>query len=281
MLSQYIILHCCTIVALAEMATQTDYGLHIVSETSRRLGGGGGGSRRRAPVPAPPPEPTFFVYHATVTPAECVGAIDAQDSYLEVGNSDKETNWNEGTFGHAHYSCLEPMIRGSQQYAKAISYAWCVYPHCKEKCPGADCPAQGTVAKCQSAVKNWLGYAARKRVNANLSEAQQYYDEAISSWPENCGALGYRAELELQMGNILEAKSKLSALCTDSACSDHDAVREAATTFWKHANTGRQNVPAECDWALALNTQMSMAIAHHVALSIVFACATATMQLVM
>jgi len=138
-----------------------------------------------------------------------------------------------------------------------------------------------TIAKCQSAVKNWLGYAARKRVNANLSESQQYYDEAISAWPENCGALGYRAELELQMGNKQAAKSKLSALCTNSACSDDDAVREAATTFWKHANTGRTNVPLECDWALNMKTQLSMASGDRVALSFAVAFAAAKIWLVM
>jgi hypothetical protein len=109
-----------------------------------------------------------------------------------------------------------------------------------------------TVAKCQSAVKNWLGYAARKKANANLSEAQVYYDEAIAAWPQNCGALAYRAELMLQMGSTASAKTKLSALCGNSACSNHNAVREAATTFWKHANLGRANVPHECDWALGL-----------------------------
>merc|ERR1712216_614402 len=158
----------------------------------------------------------------------------------EDGNGDKETNWDNASFGHAQYVCLEPMIRGRLQYEKAISYAWCVYPHCEEKCPGADCPAHDTPPKCQSAVKNWLGYAERKKANANLSEAQKYYDEAIAAWPKNCGALGYRAELELQKGNKENAISKISSLCTQSACAEHDAVREAATTFWQHANLGRQ-----------------------------------------
>jgi len=160
------------------------------------------------------------------------------------------------------------------QYTKAISYAWCVYPHCEDKCPGADCPMHDTVAKCQSAVKNWLGYAERKKANANLSEAQRYYDEAIAAWPENCGALGYRAELELQKGSTATAKSKLSALCTDSACQGHAAVREAATTFWMHANMGREGVPGACDWALGLE---SIATTRHVALVLFIAFVGATM----
>jgi len=256
-------LHCSAAVALARVATDANKASEapVAPATFRLLASSGSSS------PSPPPrrkEPAFFVYQAPAKPVECAPAIDAADAYLEVGNSDKETNWDDTKFGHAQFMCLEPMIRGELQYAKAISYAWCAHPHCEEKCPGADCPVHDTVAKCQSAVKNWLGYAERKKVNANLTEAQRYYDDAIAAWPENCGALGYRAELELQKGSVAGAKSKLSALCTNSACSEHNAVRETTTTFWKHANLGRENVPLACDWALGL-VGVSMAAAHHVA----------------
>lgn len=226
--------------------------------TFRRKLGGGSGSSSPSPPPKPK-EPTFFVYQAPATPAACSAAIDASQKYLEDSNSDKKTNWNDALFGHAKFVCLEPMIKGKLQYEKAISYAWCVYPHCQEKCPGAECPVHGTVAKCQSAVKNWLGYAERKKAAPDLSEAQKYYDEAIAAWPTNCGALGYRAELELQKGSRGSAMARLSDLCSHSACRGHAAVREAATTFWKHAYLGRQNVPAACDWALGLDVPMSMA----------------------
>merc|ERR1712232_492133 len=76
---------------------------------------------------------------------------------------------------------------------------------------------------------------------------------ALDAWPENCGALGYRAELELQKGSTMSATAKLSALCVHPACSGHDAVREAATSFWLHESLGRENVPVACDWALGLD----------------------------
>eukprot|EP00747_Dinoflagellata_sp_TGD_P216202 gnl/TRDRNA2_/TRDRNA2_88781_c0_seq1.p1 gnl/TRDRNA2_/TRDRNA2_88781_c0~~gnl/TRDRNA2_/TRDRNA2_88781_c0_seq1.p1 ORF type:complete len:279 (+),score=33.65 gnl/TRDRNA2_/TRDRNA2_88781_c0_seq1:78-914(+) len=215
----------------------------------RRLGGGSSSS----PSPPPAPDPIPFVYTAPPTPTECNAAIAETSSanYLESGNSDKETNWNDAKFGHAKYQCVEPMIRKEKQYVKALSYAWCVYPHCETDCPGSNCPIHDTVAKCQSAVKNWLGYAARKQATPDFAEAERYYDSAIALWPENCGALGYRAELELQKGDVGRAKMRLMELCELSACSGHDAVRESATEFWTRA--GLSSLPSECDWAIGLD----------------------------
>lgn len=253
---------CSAAVALVGVATNVKGSeeTHEAPTPLRRLAGGGS-SYSSSGGGSSSPSPKFFVYVAPTTPAACTEAINSE-TYLEAGNNDKETNWDDVAFGHAQYVCLEPMIRGNLQYDKAISYAWCVYPHCEEKCPGEDCPVHDTVAKCQSAVKNWLGYAERKKANANFVEAQKYYEEAIDGWKANCGALGYRAELELQKGDTASARSRLSALCTMSACSDSDAVRETATTFWKHENKGRNNLPSECDWALSVGS--SMAPAHRI-----------------
>merc|ERR1711871_1469280 len=108
--------------------------------------------------------------------AYCNPILNA-NTWTVTGDTDRKTNFDEERFGHAKYECLEAMLLDYQQYEKAISYAWCVLPHCSERCPeegwmgggagaAAECPTTHWEIPnkdgCESAVYNLLGFCSSK-----------------------------------------------------------------------------------------------------------------------
>jgi hypothetical protein len=114
------------------------------------------------------------------------------DVYTEDGNDDLETNFDEVKFGHAKYECLETMLLDHGQYEKAMSYAWCVLPHCGEQCAGPadtpkmECPTYSWnifyADECESAVYNFLGFAHRKYALELVMGKQSKSHKAHDAW---------------------------------------------------------------------------------------------------
>jgi Flp pilus assembly protein TadD len=63
---------------------------------------------------------------------------------------------------------------------------------------------------------NLMGYSLRKADQANLAEAEKFYDEALRIEPRHRGALEYSGELYLMAGNLEMAEKRLATL--DKAC---------------------------------------------------------------
>merc|ERR1719454_1723922 len=81
-------------------------------------------------------------------------------------------------------------------------------------------------------VKADLGFSHRKTDPPDLDESRTYYEEALVLWSENCYALGYYVELEIQESNEDEAAARLQTLCT--TCNKdkrHEAVDAAIKEY--------------------------------------------------
>ena len=62
--------------------------------------------------------------------------------------------------------------------------------------------------------------------DVNLTLAESYYTQALSLWPENCGAMGYLAELYMSQEWHEMALFTLEQLCSECGAS-HDAASYA------------------------------------------------------
>jgi hypothetical protein len=222
----------------------------------RRLGGsssggsssGGSSSSRRREQPKEyrTVRSAYATCPSVAVPATCQPVFNAQasgsQSYVRTVNgvedTNEETNFDNARFGHAKYECIQPLLEAGQ-FDKAISYAWCVEPHCAEKCPGVDCPTNvkgvdiNDPDKCKSAVFNYLGYAKRKHTVPDLAKAEEYYNKALTLWPGNCGAQAYRSELELQKSQQTSARKMLNAACSSCAVGSDCALKAAVDLFIK------------------------------------------------
>jgi hypothetical protein len=62
--------------------------------------------------------------------------------------------------------------------------------------------------------------------DVNLTLAESYYQQALSLWPENCGAMGYLSELYMTSGMHEKALPVIDELCSECGAS-HEAASYA------------------------------------------------------
>ena len=195
-----------------------------------------------APTPAPTPRPTLS--------AACDTVLALNYSQITLSDQDEEASYDSDTYGHATYDCALAMTTSAyEQFDKAVPYLWCVEPHCAALCPGDDCPTVDagltSVAECESAVLNLLGYATRKRtdvVPTDYALAETYYRDAIALWDTNCGAWGYLTELYIQQANASAAESALASLC--DACGASDSAVATTLAYYETSTLTTPDVAA-------------------------------------
>ena len=104
--------------------------------------------------------------------------------------------------------------------------------------------AQGTVSfACE--VGSHCANGQRLNINVtsvNHSKAEAYYQEALQLWPENCGAMGYAAELYMTIGDHSASLSMMDTLC-NTCGSTHRAGDYARAQINAAAGV---SLPASC-----------------------------------
>lgn len=185
-----------------------------------------------APTPSPSMMPTTQEEYDQETYCRNTIANTSTETLLKANYTSMEDAFDHDTWGHANYACAKLLLEEYEQYDKAEPYLWCVFDHCAE-CDGtaASCQTRSvglyTESECNSATWNYLGFATRSKSEPEYGRAKIYYTEALSLWPENCGAMAYLTELYLTVGNATMAQETYDRFCEDG-CDAADAEEAAA-----------------------------------------------------